>query len=207
MKIKKILLILISLTFITGCSSINNEIYVNSKNSVNVNSTSKKKNMNKKINTNKKKKKKKASKKKKNKYKTIDKFISLYEKQNNTSIADIQNMDIKGEDYRTEFRLGAFKNAIGKKGYINGYKIEMVNYGAWSRGSFRIYLTADSNENAIIIFKQLIKIIDKSITDDDVDKNINSNPAYVNFSFKNKNYITCNIIGSEIFIDTTKIKF
>ena len=83
----------------------------------------------------------------------------------------------------------------------------MVNYGSWSNDSFRIYLTADSNENALNIFKQLIKIIDKSVTDDDVDKNINTNPSYVNFSFEDKTYITSYIKGSEIFIDTTKIKF
>ena len=81
--------------------------------------------------------------KKVNKYKIIDEFISNYEKKYNTSIADVQKMNIQGEDYRVEFRLNAFKNAIGKKGTLNGYKIEIVNYGVWSRDSLRIYLTAD----------------------------------------------------------------
>ena len=71
--------------------------------------------------------------KKVNKYKIIDEFISNYEKKYNTSITDVQKMDIQGEDYRVEFRLNAFKNAIGKKGMLNGYKIEIVNYGAWNR--------------------------------------------------------------------------
>lgn len=206
MKLKKILLILASLTFITACSSINSEIYINSKSdTIITSSTNKKKHVNKKRSTKKKKKKstkkskkKKSSKKKKNKYKTIDKFISLYEKKYNTSITDVQKMDIKGEDYRTEFRLGAFDNAIGKKGYINGYKIEMVNYGSWSRDSFRIYLTADSNENALIMFKQLIKIFDNTISDDDIDETSGT---------VSKSEISSQIIGYDIFISTTKIKF
>ncbi len=183
MEFKKILLILTSLVFITACSTTDNKnIKDNDSNKTSVTE-------------------------KENKYEIIDRFISSYEKQYNNPINDVQKMDIKGEDYRTEFRLGAFDDAVGKKGFINNYKIEMVNYGSWSNDSFRIYLTADSNENALNIFKQLIKIIDKSVTDDDVDKNINTNPSYVNFSFEDKTYITSYIKGSEIFIDTTKIKF
>lgn len=182
MKLKKILLILTSLVFITACSTTDNK-------------SVKEKETNKTSVT-----------KKENKYEIIDRFISAYEKQYNIPINDVQKMDIKGEDYKTEFRLGAFDDAVGKKGYIDGYKIEMVNYGAWSNNSFRIYLTADNNENALIKFKQLIKIFDNSITDDDVDNQLNSNPSYVYFSFEN-NHITSYVIGYDIFIDTTEIKF
>lgn len=38
-------------------------------------------------------------------------------------------MDIQIDDYRTEFRLNIFKNALGKKGTITGGNIEIVNYG------------------------------------------------------------------------------
>ena len=46
---------------------------------------------------------------------SITQFISLYNETATTPITDVTDMDIHGADYRTEFRLGAFKNAVGKK--------------------------------------------------------------------------------------------
>lgn len=50
----------------------------------------------------------------------IDKFIECYNLSCKNQITDIQDMDIQdmdiqGLDYRTEYRLNAFKNAVGKK--------------------------------------------------------------------------------------------
>ena len=138
--------------------------------------------------------------KKVNKYKIIDEVISNYEKKYNTSITDVQKMDIQGEDYRVEFRLNAFKNAIGKKGMLNGYKIEIVNYGAWNRDSLRIYLTADTNDNAKIMMKLLLKVVDKNISDESVNEltgitsnssinsSINDCKVLVDIKVKNINY-------------------
>ena len=109
-------------------------------------------------------------------------------------------MDIQGEDYRVEFRLNAFKNAIGKKGMLNGYKIEIVNYGAWNRDSLRIYLTADTNDNAKIMMKLLLKVVDKNISDESVNEltgitsnssinsSINDCKVLVDIKVKNINY-------------------
>lgn len=176
MRFIKLLLILSLMVSFVGCSSsTNNE-------------------------TNENKEKIETKSKKVNKYKIIDEFISNYEKKYNTSIADVQKMNIQGEDYRVEFRLNAFKNAIGKKGTLNGYKIEIVNYGVWSRDLLRIYLTADTNDNAQIMLKQLLKVVDKNISDDNINEltgtssnslinsSINDCEVLVDIEAKNINY-------------------
>ena len=97
-------------------------------------------------------------------------------------------------------KRNAFKNAIGKKGTLNGYKIEIVNYGVWSRDSLRIYLTADTNDNAQIMLKQLLKVVDKNISDDNINEltgtssnslinsSINDCEVLVDIEAKNINY-------------------
>ena len=59
---------------------------------------------------------------------------------------------------------------------LNGYKIEIVNYGAWrQRFILRIYLTADTNDNAKIMMKLLLKVVDKNISDESVDETNRNN--------------------------------
>lgn len=142
------------------------------------------------------------------KYEIVNRFIELCNNKYNIPISDIGEMDIQGTDYKTEFRLQAYDGAVGKKGYIDGYKIEMVNYGVWNNDSFRIYLEADSFENATTMFKQLIKVFDNSITDTEIDEKLNSSSLKsINFNFNEKNYLTSYIEDKNVFIDTTEIKF
>ena len=74
----------------------------------------------------------------------IDKFIECYNLSCKNQITDIQDMDIQGLDYRTEYRLNAFKNAVGKKGIVNDSTIHIVNYGYPINDCIRIYFDTPS---------------------------------------------------------------
>ena len=77
-------------------------------------------------------------------------------------------MDIQGEDYRTEFRLGAFKNAVGQKGSIPAGTLQVVNYGVWDNDSIRIYARVDSHDAAVELVYNLIHVLDGSVTDEEI---------------------------------------
>ena len=83
-----------------------------------------------------------------NEYAVVDNFILKYNTVANFPISDITEMDIHGEDYRTEFRLGAYDNALGKKGIADNSTFEVVNYGGWNNDYLRVYIHTDTLENA-----------------------------------------------------------
>ena len=48
-------------------------------------------------------------------------------------ITNISILDIRDSDYRVEYRLNAFKNAVGEKGFIGNTEIQIVNYGVYPK--------------------------------------------------------------------------
>lgn len=48
-----------------------------------------------------------------NPYSIIDNFISKYNVASDNQITNISILDIRDSDYRVEYRLNAFKNAVG----------------------------------------------------------------------------------------------
>lgn len=156
------------------------------------------------------------SKKASNKFGIVNKFIALYNNSsNNISIDNISKMDIHGKDYRTEFRLGAFDNAVGKKGTINDESIYIINYGNSSNDSIRIYAVAKSVDDAIDIYTTTIHILDGSITEQEIkSKYDTSNFDSININFdENTNingyiertYSDGKISGYDIMIDCTDL--
>ncbi len=153
-----------------------------------------------------------------NEFAVVDTFIEKYNAVAVNQISDITEMDIQGDDYRTEFRLNAFKTAIGKKGVITGGNIDIVNYGTWSNDTIRVYVTTDTLDNAIDIYTTLIHILDGSITDEDIADSyssldsVSSANIYLGSSgyisgYINTNYANGGVSGYEIMIDCDKLNF
>lgn len=148
----------------------------------------------------------------------VDTFINKYNIVAVNQISDITEMDIQGDDYRTEFRLNAFKTALGKKGTITGGRINIVNYGTWSNDTIRIYATTDTLDNAIDIYTTIIHILDNSITDEEIADSyssldsVSSTNIYLGSASYISGYINCKyanggISGYEIMIDCSKLNF
>ena len=95
-------------------------------------------------------------------------FIDRYNSTAAVQIADVSELDVQGDDYRVEYRLQAFDDAVGQKGTIGNGTIEIINY----RDSIRVYATADTEETAIGIISVVIGIIDETITAEDVSESL-----------------------------------
>ena len=157
-------------------------------------------------------------------YIKIDEFIDLYS-SSLAQITDISEMDIHGDDYRTEFRLNAFKNAVGKKCTVDSSYIEIVNYGTWSNAKMLVgkdkFCFNDEINNPINkdteLFTSIIHILDNTISDDEINEICDSlNDNDQNFLLGKGNYITGYIIsnykdgvigGYDMMIDCSKINY
>lgn len=147
----------------------------------------------------------------------IDKFIELYNAISSNAIADVTEMDIHGDDYRTEFRLAAFDNATGVNASINGETISILNYGILKNDSIRIYFSSQSLDTAIDVITTAVHVFDDSISDKEIEKQFESfdttNEAniylgdtgyisgYVNTSHNNEQ-----ITQYDVMIDCTDLK-
>lgn len=98
----------------------------------------------------------------------INQFINSYNSYASEPITDIEEMDIQGDDYRTEFRLNAYADAVGLKGVINGNEIEIINYGNFKNDLLRIYADTDSYDSTVEIYTTILKTINSSITDEEI---------------------------------------
>lgn len=143
----------------------------------------------------------------------IDAFIDNY---NNTSpfpVTDISDMDIQGDDYRTEFRLAAFENAIGKKGTVSEGTLEVVNYGVWKNDQIRVYAYVDTYESAFEIVCSIIHIFDPTISPDAISEEMGKSGSFTlgsgNFitGYIGEDYADGGVAGYEIMVDSSKIPF
>ncbi len=109
-----------------------------------------------------------------NPYRIVDGFIDLY----NAAYSDtkIENLteatvsDKEGGYYRHEFRLDAFKNALSKAGSVGRSKILIVNYGSLGLNGLRIYITCDTQEEAVIEFFKVMPLLYPELTEDDISE-------------------------------------
>lgn len=81
-------------------------------------------------------------------YANIDAFIDRFNATSDTPITEakeVDNIADKSSDYyRTEYRLGAFKDAVGVVGQIEGYgQIDIVSYGSTGYTDIRVYAEVD----------------------------------------------------------------
>ena len=134
-------------------------------------------------------------------YDIVDAFIEQYNAIADNKLADPIEIDIQDpEHYRTEFRLNSFKNATSKQCTVDGAKIDIINYGGLSNSDIRMYLVTDNPDLAVSVFNSAAKVLDPTLTDNDLteaDENITSN--------KNGNYlnkISYYYNQEHLFIDT-----
>lgn len=143
---------------------------------------------------------------------TIERFLQLCP----DTFTDLVPMDIQGDDYRTEFRLQAFKNAEGVKGMFTGGTITIVNYGVWKNDSIRFYLTAETYEDGVAIYQTIVSALDPTLTDEEILAKLDS-LEYVSSAdlfltnkidgYFNIHYANGGISGYEIMIDCTELLF
>lgn len=148
-----------------------------------------------------------------NEYEGIDNFITRYNETASYPITEPSEMDIHGVDYRTEFRLNAFKNAVGKMASNDFMSIEIVNYGVYSNNSLRVYLYTDTFDDAKTVCTDIIHVMDSEVTDEDIENAFSTNSSS-NIALGNSNNITGyinaiyadgKISSYEAMIDTNKL--
>ena len=142
-----------------------------------------------------------------NPYRIIDNFISEYNSAFDNQITNISVLDIMDSDYRVEYRLNAFKNAVGEKGLLGNTEVQIVNYGVYVNNCLRFYFTIDSADTGINICYNIVHLLDDSATYDDF---VNTFSSYDSDSVHNVRLDFDNITvasgsGNEIMIDCTKI--
>lgn len=99
-------------------------------------------------------------------YAGVDKFIELFNATSDTDLSEPQEIDIHDDaHYRTEFRLGAYDNAVAKEASAGQATLEMINYGAWAPSGFRVYVTANDYESFQQVLKSCAAVFDSSITE------------------------------------------
>ena len=103
-------------------------------------------------------------------------FIEKYNAIGTSKIENIVTYNAQDKDsgyYRTEFRLNAFENNTSIHGTIENGTIDLINYGSLSeKDGFRLYASIGNEEKMKILFKNAINIIDNSITDDEINEEI-----------------------------------
>lgn len=135
----------------------------------------------------------------------IEKFIELYNENadENKKIENAISADLQGSDYKTEFRLSAFKDAIGFKGEIEDSEILIVNYGIFNLDSLRVYITPETGCDVNSLAKDIIHILDSAITDQEIDEQLGKASLYLG----DTGYITGYITNDDVMIDCTKFDF
>ncbi len=98
----------------------------------------------------------------------VDSFIEEYNATAPTPITDAVEINVTDEEsghYRTEFRLGAFKDSIAKTGKIGDIVIDIVNCG-WQKDELRIYADNITPEQAVEIVKYAAPVMDPDVPSD-----------------------------------------
>lgn len=148
-----------------------------------------------------------------NEYAVVEKFVELYNASSEIPISNLAAMDIQGEDYRAEFRLGAFKNAVGQKGSIPAGTLQVVNYGVWDNDSIRIYARLDTHDAAVELVYNLIHVLDGSVTDEEISDALGTEHSILLgdkdqiSGYISEDYADGGIVGYDVMIDCSSVDF
>ena len=144
-----------------------------------------------------------------NEYEAIDKAIELLSSELGADSSRVTLLDINGDDYRTEYRLAAFKDAIGKKMPVPGGKIDIVYYGSFSK-SMRVYGSIDTLEGASALYEACVHAMDPAVSDEEIRSQYNDSGRDINFvlgkagkmsGFINAHYENGSLAGYEVMVD------
>ena len=143
-----------------------------------------------------------------NEYSFLNSFINKFNTNNQITITNLQEYiasDKSNPYYKTEFRLSAFKDAKSIHATIGNSEVDMIDYSSKLYNTyytnFRIYLKSDNITEIKEVGSIMIKLLDSTITDQEIEKAYNS----MSNSFYLGNYIKGTIIKNEIMIDYSKI--
>lgn len=148
------------------------------------------------------------------KYAIVDKFITLYNAASDNPIVHLEEMDISNNDYRPEFRLKAFENAVGKTGVFDNGSISIVNYGVWSNSSIRLYISLQSlDDTSLNTITSIIHILDATISKEDIFAELNSIGAIylgsggIVSGYIDDIYTDGSFVGYDIMLDCSYLSF
>lgn len=109
--------------------------------------------------------------------KVNDIFIEKYNANSSLKIKNVTTYDAQDKEssyYRTEFRLNAFENNSSIHGTIADGTVDLINYGSLvEKNRFRLYASTEKEEQMKEIFKNAINVMDKSISDEEINNEIN----------------------------------
>ena len=89
-------------------------------------------------------------------------------------VEDFTPSDKNSDHYRTEFRLTAFKDAVGKSYLLGDKVVDVVASQTYSGKTFcRVYTNDTSLNQVVALLQGLSPILDKELTADELQKAIN----------------------------------
>ena len=128
-----------------------------------------------------------------------------------TEAKEVDNIADKGSGYyRTEYRLGAFKDAVGVVGQIEGYgQIDTVSYGSTGYTDVRVYADVQNKEQAAVMFEDLANVLVSGKDRDNIAKDVEniktsstSNPnLYLGTEY------SASYLYDEVYIEAMNVKF
>lgn len=134
----------------------------------------------------------------------VDAFIDGYNQTAPTPITDAVEVDVTDKEsghYRTEFRLGAFKDSIAKTGNIGDIVIDIVNYGL-SKDELRIYVNGIDVEQAKEIIQYASPVMDSNVTAEEIQSVLDYLDEYGDANGKYYGSLGLVFSGDELMITT-----
>lgn len=147
-------------------------------------------------------------------YANIDAFIERFNATFDTPITEAKEVDnIADKDsgyYRTEYRLGAFKDAVGVVGQIEGYgQIDIVSYGSTGYTDIRVYADVQNKEQAAVMFEDLANVLVSGEDRDNIAKdveNIKTSSTSTSNLYLGSKY-SASYLYDEVYIEAMNVKF
>ena len=111
----------------------------------------------------------------------LEDFVSKFNELSDTPITERESFDPTNREsgyYRHEYRLNAWEGSVGEVGKIGGLIVEITNYGSYGgfydeNDSLRVYLTTNTIDEMASKIPALIKALDSSITESEIQEVLN----------------------------------
>lgn len=105
-------------------------------------------------------------------------FVNAFNSSSSVPLLFVESFtpsDKSNKHYRVEFRLNAYKDAIGESYTWNGQMVDIISREEWldHKNKLRIYMTGSSVENCIEMVRIASPIMDKTITDNVLRETLN----------------------------------
>lgn len=109
---------------------------------------------------------------------TIDSLVDSYNFNSTTDnqleyVEDFEVQNKESGHYRTEFRLSAYKEAVGKSYKMGEHTVDFITYSNMFTGQdFRIYANGITLELCIELIRGFSPLLDNAMSDDTVEETI-----------------------------------